>query len=50
MKVGNSMRIVPKYKFWKIIGITAALGLVLAGCGNGKSKESARAGNNDYDA
>ena len=43
------MRMLPKFKAWKIAGITAALGLVLAGCGNGDT-ESASAGNNDSDA
>jgi L-cystine transport system substrate-binding protein len=49
MKVGKVMRMLPKFKAWKIAGITAALGLVLAGCGNGDT-ESASAGNNDSDA
>ncbi|MCM3031667.1 MULTISPECIES: transporter substrate-binding domain-containing protein [unclassified Niallia] len=44
------MRILPKFKSWKVIGITAALGLVLAGCGNGDNAESASADNNDSDA
>lgn len=44
------MKLETTFKSWKMIGITAALGIVLAACGNDNTTETTSSANNNSDA